>query len=339
MPIPLIAVAVFELTLAAIALYEIGELSKEIYEGYQKYGKDIDKAKDEIRKLIQSLQDEIAQKIDEKQEVVFLLAAQKADAQGQLTRKAQGRGADGATISAAIQQKIPFRKVISMVCEKADHMPLIQLRRKKGVELKDLPKIKRKLLEELLAMTLEELADIDLEKFLVIRLKQLAANLMFEFVDECLGWASPLKCEESFGAPPGYADHPVEGTSRLVREGRINPFYPGPYQRQRGSVSADLVIQEYRHHRPDKDNIFAIVEIKFEGDRIEAKQFDGYIELLKHAAIVKTARSPVRYQNKPVSSGGRLSLFRYPEDKAAERTNKEPQGNPKQRKGKGRTGH
>lgn len=175
---------------------------------------------------------------------------------------------------------------------------------KKGVSIKDLPKAKRKIIEELLALSVEELTDVELEEFMVIRLKQLAVNLLFEFVDECLNWASPLKCEVNFGPPPGFEDHPVEGTSRLKRLGKINPFYPSPFQYRRGSIAADLMISEYRHQRPDKGNIFAIVEIKFPGDRIEPKQFVSYQEMLKRAALVKTARAPITFQGKPVSSGG-----------------------------------
>ncbi|MCY1240138.1 hypothetical protein D9M72_529710 [compost metagenome] len=163
-------------------------------------------------------------------------------------------------------------------------------------------------------MSVEGLTDLELEAFLVIRLKQLAANLLFEFVDECLGWASPLKCEVNFGPAPGFEDHPVQGATRLQRVGKVNPFYPTPFQYRRGSISADLMISEYRHQRPDKANIFAIVEIKFPGDRIEKKQFDSYSRMLERAAKVKTSRAPITFQGKSVSSGGRLSLFRYPED-------------------------
>jgi hypothetical protein len=326
MPLPAIAWGVLELVALAITVHELGALAEELYEGIEKYGKDIDKAKEEVRKVVQSIKDEIARKVEEKEEVAILLALAAADPQGQSTRKATGRGAGDNTINAAIEQKIPFRDAISRVCQAADRMPVLSLRRKKGVSITDLPTAKRKVLEELLAMSVEQLADVDLDQFLVIRLKQLAVNLLFEFVDDCLDWASPLKCEESFGPPPSFDDHPVEGSTRLKRLGNINPFYPSPHQKRRGSVAADLVIQEYRHQRPDKGNIFAIVEIKFPGDRIEAKQFAGYIDLLDKAAKVKTSRAPITFQNKSVNSGGRLSLFRYPEDIAVhEAKTKDPE--------------
>lgn len=314
MPLPAIAWGVLELVAVAITVHELGALAEELYEGVEKYNKDVGKAKEQVRQVVQSIKDEIARKIEEKEEVTILLALAATDPQGQNTRKASGRGAGDNTINAAIEQRIPFRDAISRVCRAADQMPVLSLRRKKGVSIKDLPKAKRKVLEELLAMSVEQLADVDLDEFLVIRLKQLAVNLLFEFVDDCLDWASPMKCEENFGPPPSYEDHPVEGATRLKRLGSINPFYPSPYQSRRGSVAADLVIQEYRHQRPDKNNIFAIVEIKFPGDRIEKKQFLRYIELLKQAAKVKTDRALTTFQGKPVNSGGRLSLFRYPED-------------------------
>lgn len=345
MPVPAIVWGVLELVALAITVHELGELAEDLYEGVQKYGKDIGKAKEEVRKVIQSIQEEIAQKIEEKEEVAILLALEAADPQGQNTRKATGRGATEATINAAIEQKIPFRDAISKVCTAADRMPILSLRRKKGVSIKDLPKAKRKVLEELLALSVEELSDVELDAFLVIRLKQLAVNLLFEFVDECLGWASPLKCEVNFGPAPGFEDHPVERTTKLKRFGKVNPFYPTPFQYRRGSISADLMISEYRHQRPDKGNIFAIVEIKFPNDRIEKAQFDGYSRMLERAAKVKTSRAPITFQGKPVSSGGRLSLFRYPEDIAVHEKNesdkhdKNEQPQQEQRKPGGRSPH
>ncbi|UVH55946.1 hypothetical protein NWF24_24315 [Variovorax paradoxus] len=317
MPVPVIVWGVLELIAIAITVHELGELAKDLYEGVEKYGKDIGKAKEEVRKVIQNIQDEIARKIEEKEEIAILLALEAADPQGQNTRKAVGRGATDATINAVIEQKIPFRDAISQVCAAADRMPVLSLRRKKGVSIKDLPQAKRKIIEELLAMSVEQLTDVEIEEFFVIKLKQLAVNLLFEFVDECLTWASPMKCEVNFGPAPKFEDHPVEGATQLKRLGKINPFYPSPFQYKKGSIAADLMISEYRHQRPDKGNIFAIVEIKFPGDRIEAAQFAAYRRLLDAAADVKTSRAPITFQGKPVNSGGRLSLFRYPEDIAA----------------------
>jgi hypothetical protein len=256
------------------------------------------------------------------------LAAANADPQGQNTKQAKGRAAGSPVINAAIQQKIPFRQVISMVCTQADKIPVLQLRKKKGIELKDLPKAKRVAFEKLLALSAEELVGVDLENFIVVRLKQLASNLMFEFIDEVLAWSSPLKCEVCFGPAPAYADHPLSGISptRLRRDGDINPFYPMPYRR--GSISADLVITEYRKKRCDKSNIFAIVEIKFQGDTIDEEQFKKYRALLKAAALVKNANSPIQFDKKNVNSGGRLALFRFPEDVAVKDDSKDEKNQP-----------
>jgi hypothetical protein len=235
-----------------------------------------------------------------------------------MTRKAAGRGAGNSLINAAIEQKIPFRKVISEVCDKAEKMPVLQLRKKQGIKVADIAKAKRKALEALLATSVEHIADVDLDAFIVVRLKQLATSLLFEFVDYALDWKSPMKAEVSFGPNPGFSDHPLEAGSatQLKRVGKISPFYPMPAPNQRkGSISADLVIPDYRKKRCDKNNIFALVEIKFPNDKIDLKQFEQYDDLLEAGAKVKTASHAVRYNNQSVTSGGRLSLFRYPEDR------------------------
>jgi hypothetical protein len=203
-------------------------------------------------------------------------------------------------------------------------MPIWQVRKKKGVTIDDIKGAKRKALEELLRQGVEGLSGEEFDKLIAVRLKQLTASLMFEFIDYCLDWASPLKAEVTFGPAPQFTDHPVEGATQLKRVGKVSPFYPfPPPNNRRGSIAADLVINEYRKERTDKNNIFAIVEIKFEGDRIEEKQFNQYDDLLGEAAKEKTKRSPLRYNNQPVSSGGRLSLFRYPEDKPTAETEEE----------------
>lgn len=319
MPAPIVAgiLVLARLVTLALTAYETLDVLSDLYEGLDKYNKGVDEAKKQLEKLIQDLKDEIDSLVDQKEQVAVLAAAAGVDPQNPTTQRASGRGASDAVIKAAVQQKIPFRRVISEVCDKANAMPVIQLRKKQGVSIKDLPGAKRKALEELLRVGLENVADVDLDGLILVRLKQLAASLMFEFVDHCLDWASPLKAEVTFGPPQQYNDHPVERGTKLRRVGKASPFYPFPQpNNQRGSISADLVINEYRKQRTDKNNIFAIVEIKFEGDKIDGKQFKQYDDLLVEAAKTKTKASPVRLNNEVVSSGGRLSLFRYPEDKA-----------------------
>ncbi len=319
MPAPIVAgvLVIARLVTLALSIYETLDVLTDLYEGLDKYNKGVDEAKKQLEKLIKDLKGEIDSLVDQKQQVAVLKSAAAVDPQNPATQRASGRGAEDAVIKAAVQQKIPFRRIISDVCEKADSMPVIQLRKKKGVSVKDLPNAKRKALEEILRVGLENVADVDLDGLILVRLKQLAASLMFEFVDHCLDWASPLKAEVTFGPPKQYTDHPVERGTKLQRAGKVSPFYPFPKpNNRRGSISADLVINEYRKQRTDKNNIFAIVEIKFEGDKIDGKQFKQYDDLLVEAAKTKTKASPVRLNNEVVSSGGRLSLFRYPEDKA-----------------------
>lgn len=326
MVVPIVAgvLIIARLAIIALSVYEALDVLSDIYEGLDKYNKGVDEAKKQIDEMIQDLKKEIDELIDQKEQVAILLAASSADPQNEVTKQGRGRGSDKDVIQKAIQQKIPFRRVISEVCEKADSMPVVQLRRKKGVTISDIKGAKRKALEEILRRGLDEIADVDLDDFILVCLKQFAASLMLEFVDHCLDWASPLKCEVTFGPKPGYSDHPVDGATRLKRVGKVSPFYPfPPPNNRRGSLSADLIINEYRKERTDKNNIFAIVEIKFPRDKIDEEQFNQYAGLLERAAAVKTARSPVRFEGREVSSGGRLALFRYPEDRPAAETEKE----------------
>ena len=47
---------------------------------------------------------------------------------------------------AAIKQKIPFRQAIGLVCDRAANMQVLDLRKKKGLKIQNLPKVKRELL-------------------------------------------------------------------------------------------------------------------------------------------------------------------------------------------------
>lgn len=328
MAIPAIVWGIIEVVSAAVTAYEMYDLGKSLYEDVEKYSRNLDQAKEELRKQIESIKKEIGQNIDEKMERGFLTAmtGQDRGMQSENTRQAKGRTGTGSPeIIAAIKQPIPFRKVIGMVCAQADKTPAIGLRRKKGVTIKDLPKAKQKILMELLALSAEELAGIsDIDQFIVVRLKQLVANFIFEFIDEVLSWRSPLKAEVCFGPQPKFDDPKLAGATRLLRSGTtLNPFYPAPY-RQRGSCSADLAIPDYRKQSLKKDNLFALIEIKFPGDSIKAAQFDNYRLLADTSAKIKTAfetRSRTNGQ-KGVTTGCRVALFRYPEDVAVDQ--KEP---------------
>lgn len=208
-------------------------------------------------------------------------------------------------------QKIPFRPVISKVCETADQLPMVQLCAKKGQKLKDaIPKSKVTIVAKLLSMTAEEFADASIEEFTIVKLKQLAVNFMIECMDELLTWRGPLKAEVCFPyitKMSKFQRPPSKGT-RLSRSGSdINPFWPMP-SRARGTISADIVIPEYRGEPLTLTNIFALIEIKFQGDTIKNDQIQTY-KVLSNQCKQEKFLSGIS-----VSEGFKLSLFRYPED-------------------------
>lgn len=136
---------------------------------------------------------------------------------------------------------------------------------------------------------------------------------MFEFMDELLSWKSSLKAEVCFGydlKTRKYLTPQLTWNTRIKRVGsEINPFWPMPYK-QKGVISADIVIPEYRGEPLTLSNIFAVVEIKFQGDRINKVQFQTYSVLRVQCARAKQASKVT------TSEGFKLSLFRYPEDKS-----------------------
>lgn len=299
----------------AIAAYELYHVGMNIYSEVEAYKDNIKKAKDEMKKMMKSLDLEISDNIDKKTELAQLNAITGSDKQSSVTKNPSGRGATVAGIPAAIMQKIPFRPVISKVCETADQLPMVQLRAKKGQKLKDaIPKSKVTIVAKLLSMTAEEFADASIEEFTIVRLKQLAVNFMIECMDELLTWRGPLKVEVCFpfnARMQKFQNPPLDGLTRLKRAGgEINPFWPMP-SRARGTISADIAIPEYRAGPLSLTNIFALVEIKFQGDRIEQEQFDKYDDLNRQCAIEK------KVSGVTVSEGFKLSLFRYPEDVTA----------------------
>jgi hypothetical protein len=164
----------------------------------------------------------------------------------------------------------------------------------------------------------DELGQLDkLDDFIMVRLKQLVTSLIFEFFDKMLNLASPLKAEACFGKPEGFADPLLAGGARLLRRGvELNPFFPAPHGK--GSISADLTIPDYRKEPLKKDNLFAVIEIKFKGDRITNAQFKKYNKLAEKCAKPKTDGTTLPRTNgkSGVSKGCLVALFRYPEDVA-----------------------
>lgn len=189
---------------------------------------------------------------------------------------------------------------------------MIQLREKKGTKLKDVvPKNKADIVAKLLKFTAEEFLNVKIDDLIIVRLKQLAVNIMFEFMDELLKWRSPLKAEVCFGYDlknKKYLAPKITQKTRLKRVGfEINPFWPMPYE-GKGVIGADIIIPEYRGEPLTLTNIFALVEIKFQTDRMDKEQFDNYVKLKKQCAKVKTV------SNVTPNEGFKLSLFRFPED-------------------------
>lgn len=316
MGLPAIAIPyVINITACAITAFEVYRAASNTYGEYKNYQDDLKKAKEEVKKIIKNLEDEISDKIDNKSEVIVLTGLADADKQSEKTKQATGRGTKtrkNSIITGAIRQKIPFRNIISQVCDKAEKMPMIQLRDKKGKSLNNIiPKSKVDIVAKLLAMTAEEFGSAKVDDYIIVRLKQLAANFMFEFIDQILEWKSSIKAEVCFGfdAKSGkYLAPKLVGQTQLQRDGPdLNPFWPLPYK-GKGVIGADLIIPEYRGEPLTLTNIFALVEIKFKGDRINDKQFRDYDDLRKQCAKEK------KHSDVTVSEGFKLSLFRYPED-------------------------
>ena len=134
---------------------------------------------------------------------------------------------------------------------------------------------------------------------------------MFEFMDQMLEWKSSIKAEVCFGfdAKSGkYLAPKLIEQTRLRRDGLdLNQFWPLPYK-GRGVIGADIIIPEYRGEPLTLTNIFALIEIKFKGDKIKEKQFEDYETLRNQCAKEKELSTTT------ASEGFKLSLFRYPED-------------------------
>ncbi|KQC98326.1 hypothetical protein [Acinetobacter soli] len=308
-----VIIGIIELAGYAATAYELYRTATNAYGEVKNYQDNIKKAKDEIKKIMQNLDKEITDKIDRQREKVLLTTLTSGDKQTNMTKSASGRPqVKSNLITAAIKQKIPFRPIISQICEKADHLPMIQLRKQKGKKLKDvIPKSKVDIVAKLLKMTAEELAGANVDEYIIVRLKQLAVNFMFEFMDELLKWRSPLKAEICFGydiKTNKYLAPQLASQTRIKRVGsELNPFWPMPYK-GRGIIGADIIIPEYRGEPLTLSNIFALVEVKFQNDRIDEKQFKSY-EILKSQSAKEK-----KISNVTASEGFKLSLFRYPED-------------------------
>ncbi|MCE2029162.1 hypothetical protein [Sessilibacter corallicola] len=345
MPVPFVAYALFQVVATAITVYEAYSALEEVFDAVDDFADDLEKAKKELDKIFKSIKEEIEDNIEGREEVSGLKALSNMDVRPTTVTGRVGSG--DPEIKRAIKQSIPFRKAISKVCEKADNMPVLTVRRKeKGISLEKAVKAKSEIIKKLIGAGFETLADIELEEFIIVRQKQLAASFLFEFIDYGVDWKSPLKAEVSFG-PGGrskrargsfepFKDPPMEFGTKLKRVGYdLNPFYPAPH-RAKGSISADLVIPDYRKEPVGKKNLFAIVEIKFPKDKIKTKQIINYHRLLNASKDVKDKLSLNKFNDNAVNSGGRIALFRFPEDSTEANDNSSSNANKNRNSGKSR---
>lgn len=97
-----------------------------------------------------------------------------------------------------------------------------------------------------------------------------------------------------------------------------------------------LIIAEFRLEPISKTNLFAIVEVKFQGDSIKKAQFSKYDDLLKECKVAKESKYGKKnnHSGKGIKEGGYLSLFRSPEDIALE----EGKGKPNEQAGTKKSG-
>ena len=101
----------------------------------------------------------------------------------------------------------------------------------------------------------------------VPQLRQLAATVLFEILDLMLEWKSPLKADLM------YRKRQPLLTSPDFRPKRVGFSYK---TKEAGTISPDIAIVEDRHKAPTLDNLFAIVEVKFPGDRFDEGQEGAY---------------------------------------------------------------
>ena len=114
-------IVVVKLAGYAITAYEIYRTASNAYGEVKNYQDNIKKAKEEIKKIMKNLGQEISDKIDKEKEKVLLTTLTTGDKQSNNTKAASGRPQTKSNvITAAIKQKTPFRSIISQVCEKAE---------------------------------------------------------------------------------------------------------------------------------------------------------------------------------------------------------------------------
>lgn len=118
---------------AALTVYELYSYGSNLYEGQANYRQELEKAKVEIKKIIHDLEKEFNGHLVYASEIAYLESLRKKDPQNTETRAPRQRGHEG--FKKQISERIPFRKVISEVCEKANANGFPQLKRKEVSKL------------------------------------------------------------------------------------------------------------------------------------------------------------------------------------------------------------
>ncbi|MBH3346386.1 VRR-NUC domain-containing protein [Pseudomonas parafulva] len=254
--------------------YEAAQTAKEIAQMMA----DIAARKEQVKQLFRETIDGLSKEIDDR---ISELA--KVDGGGRST--ISRRGAENTNYKQYIERKIPFRPAISLVCNWAMQAPITMPRR-----------VRKKIPGNIIETTIE------------VALKQTTASLVFESIDETLGWRSPLKAEPNYdkGTKQPLVDIP---DTRPKRISSIFPFWPRP----RGSLAPDLVIVEYRQRKFAVPNVFAAVEIKFPKDWVKPDQIKDYVDLMNGRAK-------------------KVALLRVPEDCTGVNPNEDSEHKPQRRK-------
>ena len=223
----------------AYAAYETAQTAIEAADTLAQIGQRKKEVQSILKDVIQGMKDEI----DIKSSTFVRTGGNSTVSRGR---------SENVTYRQYIERKIPFRPVISTVCQWALKSPLTVPRR-----------IRKKIPGEIIETTID------------VALKQTTASLVFEVVDDLLAWQSPLKAEPNYDRK----SHAAMLGNPSTRPKRISEFFPF-WPRPKGSLAPDLVIVEYRQEPFVVGNVFAAVEIKFPNDWVNPEQMKNYVHLM-----------------------------------------------------------
>ncbi|ADQ83997.1 VRR-NUC domain-containing protein [Methylovorus sp. MP688] len=199
--------------------------------------------------------------------------------------RTQSEVRDQATFRPFINRRIPFRLPISHVVKLANEHPI---------------KVPRRL--RTMVSASGELRHRTIE----VALRQYTASVCFETVDAILDWKSPLKAELAYNPDTKAPYLNAAPPTRPKRVGNLPfTFWPVP----RGALIPDLTIAENRHQPAaltPRDNVFAVVEIKFPNDPIRKKQLEDYSKLVEeHRVALMRVPEDLHVSLRPKTRDGR----------------------------------